>query len=171
MLPSNKTNNMGLNQLADEQMSRLYEHFVLAYYSRHFPKSGARAAKIEWALDNDYDDMLPEMKTDITLKKENGDIVIIDTKYYSQTMQANPLYNTRTIHSGNLYQIFTYVKNKANNYLGNVEGILLYAKTDEPISPDCNYMMSGNRIRVKTLDLDGDFMTIRQQLDELFVNS
>ena len=45
--------------------------------------------------------------------------------------------------------------------------MLLYAKTDEDVFPDHEYSMSGNRIAVQTLDLSGDFESIRNQLDEI----
>ena len=45
--------------------------------------------------------------------------------------------------------------------------MLLYAKTDEEIYPDHEYKMSGNRIAVRTLDLSGDFDSIRAQLDAI----
>ena len=35
--------------------------------------------------------------------------------------------------------------------------MLLYAATDETIQPDSSYQMSGNKISVKTLDLNRDF--------------
>lgn len=46
---------------------------------------------------------------------------------------------------------------------GSVAGMLLYARTDEGIQPDEDYLMSGNRISVKTLDLNRDFSDIRAQ--------
>lgn len=42
--------------------------------------------------------------------------------------------------------------------------MLLYAETDEPIQPDCTCRISGNPIRVKTLDLNRDFSEIAAQL-------
>ena len=69
-----------------------------------------------------------------------------------------------TLHSNNLYQIFTYVKNKAVSG-GKVSGMLLYAKTDEAIQPNNTYMMSGNKISVRTLDLDCEFSKIANQLN------
>ena len=48
-----------------------------------------------------------------------------------------------------------------------VAGMMLYAKTDEEILPDCTYRMSGNKINVKTLDLDCDFHQIANQLDSI----
>ena len=108
--------------------------------------------------------MLPKMQTDITLEYENK-ILIIDAKYYSTTTQSN--YDTKTIHSHNLYQIFTYVKNKEVEVDDEVSGMLLYARTRERIQPDHDYLMSGNRISVKTLDLNTDFDTIKDQLDNI----
>ena len=43
--------------------------------------------------------------------------------------------------------------------------MLLYAKTDEQIQPDAEYQMSGNRISVKTLDLNLEFAEIAKQLN------
>ena len=51
-----------------------------------------------------------------------------------------------------------------------MSGILLYAKTDEDIVPDNDYMMSGNRISVKTLDLNADFEAIENQLGKVVAN-
>ena len=45
--------------------------------------------------------------------------------------------------------------------------MLLYAKTDEQIQPDGDYQMSGNRISVKTLDLNRDFSEIAEQLNRI----
>lgn len=70
-----------------------------------------------------------------------------------------------TLHSGNLYQIFTYVKNLDTEKTGNVSGMLLYAKTDEVVLLNNEYKMGGNAISVKTLDLDCDFTEIKKQLD------
>ncbi|MBE6319032.1 MAG: hypothetical protein E7081_08690 [Bacteroidales bacterium] len=47
------------------------------------------------------------MKSDIVIADENHTL-IIDTKYYTKTLQTN--FDHKTIHSNNLYQIFTYVK-------------------------------------------------------------
>ena len=41
--------------------------------------------------------------------------------------------------------------------------MLLYARTDEEIQPDNEYRMSGNRINVRTLDLNREFGEIADQ--------
>jgi len=167
MLMSNKE---GIKRLAkyldDQMMHRLYEKFVLEFYRKHYPEYNASSMHIDWNVDNKFTDFLPMMKTDITLKYHEKTL-IIDTKYYGRTMQVNCLYNSKTIHSNNLYQIYTYVKNYDVHSTGLVSGVLLYARTNEDIVPDFDYIMSGNKIGVKTLDLDTDFNVIKTQLNNL----
>jgi 5-methylcytosine-specific restriction enzyme subunit McrC len=152
--------------LDDQSMHRLYEKFVLEYYKKHYPEFGAAPSHIDWNVDDGVVALLPNMKTDITLQY-NGKTLIIDTKYYTHTLQTNYLFNSQTIRSNNMYQIFTYVKNKDVQSTGNVSGVLLYAKTDEAVTPDNDYVIGGNRISVKTLDLNTDFAAIERQLDTL----
>ena len=151
----------------EQRMCRLYEKFILEYYRREHPRLRASASFVEWALDDGMSEGLPAMRSDITLSA-GGRVLIIDAKYYASTMQSN--FNKRTVHSGNLYQIFAYVKNKqaALERVGErveVSGMLLYAATDEEVQPDVTYRMSGNQIGVRTLDLDRPFEEIRAQLD------
>ena len=75
-----------------------------------------------------------------------------------------------SIPSGNLYQIFTYVKNKTlqEGFTDHeVSGLLLYAKTADEIQPDSDFSMSGNKISVKTLDLNQPFDDIAGQLNKI----
>lgn len=113
----------------------------------------------------------PVPQSFITLSCGN-DVFIIDAKYYSHTTQTQ--YDVRTLHSNNLYQIFTYVKNKEAELMDaphkKVAGMLLYARTDEAIQPDHTYSMSGNKISVKTLDLNCEFRKIRAQLDGILAS-
>ncbi|MCD8189612.1 MAG: 5-methylcytosine-specific restriction endonuclease system specificity protein McrC [Clostridiales bacterium] len=165
------TKERGENRLAsfvDEQrMCRLYEKFILEYYRKEFPQLHVSASQIAWALDDGNGARLPVMQSDITLSRGNT-VLIIDAKYYQQTMQTR--WETQTLRSANLYQIFTYVKNKDAALSGTphtVSGMLLYAQTDEAIQPDNSYQMSGNRIDVKTLNLNGPFPEISAQLDSI----
>lgn len=164
LLQTTTSGTMKLSKYIDEQrMCRLYEKFILEYYKHHYPQIKVSSSQIEWAVDDDYIFMLPTMQSDIMLTYQDKTL-IIDAKYYEHNTQSQ--YNVNTIHSNNLYQIFTYVKNKASKG-GNVSGMLLYAKTDEDIQPNNEYMMSGNKISVKTLDLDCEFSEIRMQLDDI----
>ncbi len=151
----------------ERQMERLYEKFILEYYAKECPQIKAVASQIPWALDDGMSKMLPVMQSDITLSK-GSNVLIIDAKFYAHTTQER--FGLHTIHSNNLYQIFTYVKNRDKEFGDkphNVSGMLLYAATDEAIQPDSVYRMSGNKISVKTLDLNREFGEIAGQLKEI----
>ena len=151
----------------EQRMSRLYEKFILEYCMKEHRQITATASQIPWGLDDGIGTMLPVMQSDIMLSQDNN-VLIIDAKYYTHTTQAH--YDVHTLHSNNLYQIFTYVKNKDIEFgerPHTVSGMLLYARTDETIQPDNVYRMSGNRISVKTLDLNRDFSEIAAQLNAI----
>ena len=168
LLQSKSDGSVKMMDFLDEQrMCRLYEKFILEYYKKHYPQIRTAASQIDWALDDGIGTMLPAMQSDIMLSYQKGEIdktLIIDAKYYAHTTQVQ--YDVHTLHSNNLYQIFTYVKNKATKG-GEVAGMLLYAKTDEEIYPNNEYQMSGNKITVRTLDLNCEFENIAAQLDEI----
>ena len=168
LLQTTKDGRAKLMDFLDEQrMCQLYEKFILEYYRKEWRSVKASASHIPWQLDDGYDELLPVMQTDIMLNYQEKTL-IIDAKYYAHTLQSR--YEKKSIHSSNLYQIFTYVKNKEAQLAEEeheVSGMLLYAKTDEEVVPDNEYHMSGNRIAVRTLDLDQDFDHIRRQLDSI----
>ena len=166
-----QTKSDGTTQLMDfldeQRMCRLYEKFILEYYRKEFPRLSPEPSWIKWELEDGFDDMLPGMKTDITLTYGN-DVLIIDAKYYDHIMQT--LYDSQALHSGNLYQIFTYVKNKDASFKDaphTVSGMLLYAGTEGEPQPDQKYRMSGNQITVTTLNLDQDFSDIAEKLNSI----
>ena len=157
--------------LDEQRMCRLYEKFILEYYAQEFGARikgfSSKALQIPWQLDDGYGALLPVMQTDITLVY-GKQMLIIDAKYYEHTLQTH--FDTQTLYSENLYQIFTYVKNKEAALKGTnhkVAGMLLYAKTDEPLVPDHVYQMSGNQISIKTLDLNREFSEIAEQLNRI----
>lgn len=154
---------------SDDHMARLYEKFILEYYhQKHTYLSEVKAGQVKWNLVGDNCEsmirFLPVMQTDIMLRLKEK-ILIIDAKYYGKTLQTQ--FDKYSLHSGNVYQIFTYVKNQDKENTGNVAGILLYAKTDEDITPDCMFNLGGNQIGAKTLDLNKEFSLIAAQLDKL----
>ena len=169
MLQTTEKGDYKMAAFSDEHMARLYEKFILEYYRHHHTYlTEIKSAQVKWNLTDEYNNsmirFLPVMQTDILLRK-NERILIIDAKYYGQTLQQQ--FDKYTLHSGNMYQIFTYVKNQDTENTGNVTGLLLYAKTDEDITPDCMFNMGGNLIGAKTLDLNCNFNVISSQLDKI----
>ena len=163
LIQKDENGDIKMQKFLDEQrMSRLYERFILEYYKKHFPQFKVSSSQIDWDIesDNEYIAFLPKMQSDIIIF--NGEkTLIIDAKYYTRSMTTSQFSNKQTFHSHNLYQIFTYVKNKDKGNTGNVSGMLLYAKTDEEVTPDAEFNMSGNRIEIRSLDLGGKFNDIK----------
>ena len=71
----------------EQRMCRLYEKFILEYYSKEYPILDVRASQIPWALDDGIGTLLPIMQSDITMTYGNK-VLIIDAKYYAHTMQS-----------------------------------------------------------------------------------
>ena len=150
---------------SDDHMCRLFEKFVLEYYKKHHPELKPCAAQINWNIEMEQSttNILPIMQTDILLTMQERTL-IIDTKYYTRSMQKQ--FDKSSIHSNNLYQMHTYVTEYDEGHKGNVDGMLLYAKTQEEITPDGQMKhKDGNTIYFRTLDLNKDFETIKKRLD------
>lgn len=174
-LLSRESGNRKTRHFSDDNMTRLYEKFILEYYRREYPCFFVSAKEITWNLDPNFPrcniKYLPKMQSDIAIKQDNHAIkkdnltLIIDAKFYTHMMQQQ--FDKYTLNSGNLYQIFTYVKNEDKNHTGNVSGLLLYAKSNEGAVPTANFSVGGNRISVDVLDLNQDFSLIKQKLDNI----
>lgn len=156
-----------MHAFSDEHMCRLYEKFVLEYYRRHHPEFNACAKQVAWNVVKEETtmEMLPILQTDIFLTIGERTL-IIDTKYYSKTLQS--YFDKQTIHSNNQNQILTYVLNHDRDHTGTTDGMLLYAKTQEEFQPRGQMKWhDGNTIYYRNLDLSQDFDGIKQQLETL----
>ncbi len=169
LLPTTEEGKFRMKELSDDRMCRLFEKFILEYYKKEHPQTKAEAKQINWDIDTDKSsrDILPILQTDVYLTIDERRL-IIDAKYYSHTMQTH---FDKKINSNNLYQIYAYVTNaerREGRRRGTVDGMLLYAKTDEAVVPDGQMCLKeGNTIWFKTLDLGVEFKEIRKQLDSI----
>lgn len=74
-------------------------------------------------------------------------------------------YGKLTVHSANLYQMLSYIKNADVSNDGTVSGLLLYARTDAPAQPDVDVVIQGNRLGARTLDLAAPWPDLRHELE------
>lgn len=149
--------------IKDRQMAILYEKFIYEFYRQEFPQYKVKyQEQIKWKSDNNYIDFLPTMNTDISIINGNCKL-IIDTKFYSECMQKNYLNNNKSFISGNLYQIFAYIKN--SNFEGEVKGMLLYPTVCYEVSED--YKLSGNYVLIRCIDLNRQFSEIEDGLKKI----
>jgi len=105
-------------------------------------------------------DLLPSMKTDISIKTPEK-YIIIDTKYYENALQKH---YKETVHSANLYQLFAYVKNieQRGAYYKNCEGILLYPTVGTNLN--LQYEVQGHKVCVRTINLANEWRDIHIDL-------
>lgn len=151
----------------DQKMHKLYEKFILEYYKYHYSNLFPSSPQIEWDVENnDSISLLPKMQTDIALYKDDR-MLIIDAKYYNDMYQRNSLYDKETFKSNNIYQIYTYVKNKDKDNTGKVSGMLLYVKTDSNEKQYFETKVGNNNIIICNLDLSVNFEYVRKQLNSI----
>lgn len=82
-----------LASFIDEQrMCRLYEKFILEYYTQTFPELTVKASQIPWALDDGVGTMLPVMQSDITLSLDDN---VLICPYYRRKVLCP--YDTNTV--------------------------------------------------------------------------
>lgn len=174
LLPDESSRGYAFARILDSQeLNRLYEKFLLAYFRKHHGDAvDASAKQIAWDVEGALPSFLPGLHTDVTLRGKGeraGRALIIDAKCYGRILTNH--YGKRMISPGNVFQIFTYVKNADTAHDGSVSGMLLYALTDEedlPFGPDERMWVSdGNKFEVRVLDLNRPFAEISAQLDDI----
>ncbi len=152
----------------DTKMNRVFEAFLRNFYKREqrrYPKVGGE--RIRWAVAScgPDEDFLPAMQTDITLQNDT-EKVIIDAKYYQQTMTVN--FNKERINSSNLYQLFSYLQNQRKQddpKTLETTGILLYPTVGRDYA--LNYQHGQHRILVRTVDLGSSWEDIEAKLKQI----
>lgn len=152
----------------EKQYATLFEAFVLNFYKKHLSKkyNVEGSEIINWDME-EKDQYFPIMKTDITLEnKKTKKKTIIDTKFYKDLFTYN--YDNPKFHSGNLYQMFSYVKNY-DNEKNEVEGILLYPTTKNEINNQ--NIIGGHKISLRTINLNQDWKNIENNLMEIIENT
>lgn len=143
--------------ITDQKMASLFEAFVRNFYKKECPNYKVYREVIYWEAD--YQDFLPRMETDISIKAGNRKI-IIDTKFYKEALTL--YHGNQKIKTQNLYQLYAYLNNDPDRHHYQMEGILLYPEVDKPI--DIDYNIQGNIIKIKTINLNQKWQGIEDRL-------
>jgi 5-methylcytosine-specific restriction enzyme subunit McrC len=147
----------GTNQFRDfvrEGLSGLFQKFVLNFYRHELGRTWrVTAPRIDWQMEIQNLDaqlLVPGMQTDVCIQSADR-AIILDTKYYGQALKEGR-FGALKLHPENLYQIFTYLRQKSiDSGWQHAEGILLYPQTAKEIKID--FTTHGHRIQALTLDL------------------
>ncbi len=151
--------------LRDERkMAYVFQYFV--YNFLRIERSDLKVFRehISWKAESGMDptlSLLPRMETDVSILAGDRKI-IIDTKYYREALSAH--YETEKLHSGNLFQLLSYLLNLKRPG-DKIEGLLLYPAVDRKL--DVLYEILGIPVRVKTINLEQPWHLIRDDLMRL----
>lgn len=148
--------------ISEEKEYALYEEFVRGYFDVEHRGIYDSRHQLKWHTGGVQSPFLPVMEMDVLLRSKKKTL-IIDTKCYKTVLKKN--LGIWRYHSPNIYQIKAYVGNwRYEHESDDTEGMLLYAypggqSIDESVSLD------GAMIHFKTLNLNGDWDSIKEQLD------
>ena len=148
-----------------KKMPHLFESFVRNFYKQHAEGYKMESKTISWDTHEDSTvfDLLPQMKTDVTLESPNRKI-IIDCKFYKNALGGGQF--NEKFYSSHLYQILAYLRNQAiQEGWEAVEGILLYPAVNQKLHH--KFQLEGHTVQIVTLDLNQPWQKIRDRLLEL----
>ncbi|MCC6159004.1 MAG: hypothetical protein IT350_13225 [Deltaproteobacteria bacterium] len=151
----------------EREMGRLFEEFVREFLRlEQTVFDDVRSRNLVWIATGDTSGMLPEMRTDITMRRP-GQSVVIETKCV-----GDPLANSRrdskpVFQSDHLYQLAAYLANFPASG-ERVSGMLLYAVDDEnDFVPKTRMTWLQHEIFIMSLNLSRPWKDIDRQLREM----
>ena len=147
----------------EKRMPYLFESFVKNFYKREQKEFQVGAIQPKWNATGSEDALavLPQMRTDVSLLSPDRSI-ILDCKFYKEALKSR-FDSHRKLNSGNLYQLYTYLKSAHHMSLWeNCEGILLYPSTSGVF--DYQFQIDSHQIRVSALNLNQTWSKISDQL-------
>jgi 5-methylcytosine-specific restriction enzyme subunit McrC len=146
------------------QFERLFEAFVRNFYRLHLPGHRVGSETLAW-----HDELAcalaPAMRTDITITEAAPPHrrLVIDTKFSKTTLSVGQ-YGDERIKSGNLYQLYAYLRTQEHRgeSFRTANGMLLYPKTARDV--DASMLVQRHRIRVATIDLSAPWSDVERRL-------
>ncbi len=153
---------------------RLFEKAVAGFYAVELIPKGWRVRSgevLHWpagAASEGIEEILPTMRTDISLSAPDGHRIVIDTKFTAIVTRG--WYREESLKSGYLYQLYAYLRSQER--LGDVDspwncatGILLHPAIGKHL--DEAVTIQGHEIRFITVDLSEGPEVIRRALREI----
>ncbi|MEW5821278.1 MAG: 5-methylcytosine-specific restriction endonuclease system specificity protein McrC [Cyanobacteriota bacterium] len=154
----------------EQWVRRLFEKAIGGFYNVTLSPQGWKiltGKQQNWLIDAKTErisELLPMMRTDITLENEMQNIrIIIDTKFTSIIKPG--WFRNETFESKYLYQIYAYLRSQEGNgdpLSDHAIGMLLHPSIDETINEEV--LIQGHMIRFVTVDLSQEAKSIREQL-------
>jgi len=152
---------------------RLFERAVGGFYAVELIREGWRVHPgevLKWPLSaasTGIKEILPTMRTDITLEAPDGHRTVIDTKFTAIVTKG--WYREESLKSGYLYQLFAYLRSQErpddpDSPWNRTTGVLLHPAIGKHF--DEQVTIQGHEIRFVTVDLSERPEAIRSALRE-----
>lgn len=148
----------------NKKMHVVFEKFVRNFYRAELkdPRLEIGSKKYNWITSN-CDDLfknrIPTLSTDTTIQG-SGRTIIIDTKFYSETLVSN--WGSEKYSREHLSQIMDYMRSAGKLNNGPIYGMLLYPTVQLPIHDEGT--VEGLRVKVATINLLSPWDEIHQNL-------
>lgn len=144
---------------------KLYERFLKQFYTLHMPSHKVFSEKLHWPADP-VSDFMPSMMTDITLhpKTSEWDRIVMDAKWYADTLVSYHRGGKDRFHTGHLYQLYAYLRTQEEegDEYQNAKGILLYPTVTQEVHEE--FMVQGHPVKIATLNLSRPWAEIEASL-------
>jgi 5-methylcytosine-specific restriction enzyme subunit McrC len=162
LIPDPATGKWRFNDLTQNEvlMRRIFEQFLYNFYRHEQREWTVQRPKIHWVGATGQTHFLPEMRTDIVLKRQSATL-IIDAKY-TPNVFSNDRFSSQTLKSEHLYQLFAYLSNFQTPSGQERMGLLIYPLANHFV--DAQFTIGGYCVRVYTLDLNQHWRRIRDEL-------
>lgn len=162
-------------QREDTKFRKLFERAVGNFFAAELPRDkGWRVypgKQFHWPIGHaspGIDEYLPEMKTDIILKNEQEDrLIIIDTKFTNILTKARFGDGLR-FKTGHIFQLYSYLRSqeRADDARSlDSEGMLLYPAVGFDVDEATE--LQGHLVRFATIDLTAPTSTVVEKLRQL----
>lgn len=148
-----------------KKLATLFEAFVFNFYKKEQDRFKVTSPNFSWPFESnvkEHNKLIPQMSTDIVLEDDER-IIIIDTKFYSETLSRREDFESVSFKSPNLYQVFAYMQHIPNPENKKIGGMLLYPDVGDSIH--AAYSWQDQLLTFKTVDLNQEWRKIE---DELF---
>jgi 5-methylcytosine-specific restriction enzyme subunit McrC len=146
----------------EKKMPALFQSFLYNFIARECAQWTVRSENIGWRASSESDPelkLLPRMQTDISAVRP-GEYRIIDAKFYSHTLSS--FFDAEKVHSGNLYQMSSYLMNAKAIGDTQASGMLIYPKVDRELRE--HYEILGRKVSVCTINLNAPWQSIDQEI-------
>ena len=159
-----------------EQMHKVFEMFILNFYSLHLDKETYRvhAPKINWHITENATDIWGgafdvdvdpgDRRTDIVVENKALNLqMIFDAKYYKKTFveaYMNP--DEQRTRTGHLNQVRGYLID--SEFAGAKVGALLYPMVNDDLKRGTVHPIEGTPIIIKTINLNAEWRDIEEDM-------